>query len=398
MTGNGSLVAGIVVGILSLAAAAFAGAQQIHYGHTLATSGYPLVPVATELLPPGNPPQPERPPLTTTQRDAVRKALWREPLDQKLGNLIYVDKVQSGVPTLQSAAQAVLLARTGWRYTPAQQNLLMRAAFDGRFDQVVDRADSLLRRQKLTPLATTMLATMEAIPQVRGLVIAKLQGKPMWRLPYLAAINPQTPPAVIDARAATLRVLLRDRGAVDREEIAPLIGAMVATGKASQAHALWRTYDSGTGRANILADTNFRLAAALNAAGRTPVAFEWSFFQGLGYAASPAGDGVTLSWDGRGGPLFMTQTVALRAGARYVLRIAGTGDVDAIRRALAPTIICGAVTVRFDPVAGGSLVGYRSEAIPADCAIGVLSIVGNLDSGRRNVDLLITRMELLPAV
>lgn len=394
---NADVLTGVGIGTLSIAAAALFGVQQMHHGRTLVTSGYPIVPVAAEFLPPGSPPQPARPPLTPAQRDALRKALWREPLDQKLGNFVYVDTVQSGAPAPRIVQQAELLSRLGWRYTPAQQNLLVRAAFDGRFAEVVDRADGLLRRQKLTPLATAMLGAMETVPQVRGLVVAKLQARPRWRSEYLAAVNPQTPAAVIDARVGIMRVLLRDRDGVRRDEIVPLIGAMVATGKAPRAHALWQAYAKAPTGGNLLNDANFRHAAMLNAAGLEPVPFEWAFRQGLGYAASATSDGLSLSWDGRGNPLFMTQMVPLRAGGRYVLRIRAAGDAATTRQALAPTIICGATTVRFNPSDGGNAVEYRSEATPADCAYGVLSIVGNLDSGRRNINLMISEMALVPA-
>jgi len=340
------------------------------------------------------PPLPQ--PLDNEQRQRIRAALWRNPLDQQLVNYLYVDAVRASGNNSSTLRTAKLLAALGWRYTPAQQNLMLRAAIDQRYVEVVDRADALLRRQKLTEQAMTMLMAMEAIPQVHRLVVDKLVGDPMWRYDYLLRIGPQSLPQVIDARFRTLRMLLQTPSSVSRAEIAPALEALIANGRGRDANALWILKAGPQRGENILRDENFHGAAKL-AADDTHIPFEWQMYQNLGYSADVGGQGVIINWDGRGIPVFMSQLVPVEADRSYVLAVEGKADSDSLGKLLSPVLDCRTGKSPFTVLdSSAGVTRFRSTPVPGGCDIATLSIGGNIDAGRRPVSMEIARIVLQP--
>jgi hypothetical protein len=389
-----ALVLGIFAGIVTLAAAGWAASMQIDEQLLNASKPARIVPIPRDLLPQGTPVPVVQPPLTAGQKRRLHAALWRDPLDATLVNILYVDAVRtrgSGAATLPIAQTLGLL---GWRHTFAQQNLMLRAALDERFGEVIDRVDGLLRRQKSTDQAISMLVAMETLPQIHKAVVAKLLGRPMWRYEYLVRVGPQAPAQFLDARLATLRVLLNSTGGLSRPELAPSLQALVANGRGRAAYALWERKAGVVRDNNLLRDANFQAAAALTG-DETLIPFEWRLNQGLGYSADANGQGISINWDGRGVPVFLTQLLPVDAGYSYFLTVEGRADSGELQDMLAPTLLCGQVTIPFVATkAGDGRAAFKSAPVPDDCDMATFAIGGNVDSGARAVTMEINRATL----
>lgn len=387
-----------LAGLASFAAAGWSMVWQITDAQLLGTrAAAQIAPVPDNILPPGTPQPPEQPPLTAAEHETLARGLWRDPLDPKLFDLLYADAVRTGAPDARIDRLGGLLAALGWRYTPAQQNLIMRAALEGRFTGVVDRVDALLRRQKLPALAFSVLSAMEALPQVHGVVVARLAADPEWRHDYLTVIGPQAPPALLDARVRTLAALLRTPTGLSREDMAPSLAVLVANGRGRAAYALWMQH-AGRPAGGLVYDPGFRQAAAEAGKPDLGIPFEWRLTQDLGYdvETSPEG-GVSVTWDRRGAPVFAAQTVPVAPGRRYQLMLRGRADRGGLQDLLVPTLTCGNATVRFQPVAaGGNEARYRSDAVPAGCDLAVLAINGGVDTGSGSVTFDVAQVDLRP--
>lgn len=342
-------------------------------------------------LPPGVLPsevqQPKVSPLDADQIAILRAAIWRDPFNPGLFNLLYANSIRVGRPEAEIRRQVVILAKLGWRYTPAQQNLLYRNLLDNSFVNAVDRADALLRRQKETALAFAVLSTMEATPQVQNVVIDRLRGNPKWRHDYLMTIAPQSSPALLDARPATLAALSRTAIGIGREEIGPSLVSLLATGRGRAAYALWDRRGTRQTDRNLIYDPDFQ-QVAVSARLDTVIPFEWRLSQGLDYSVQPSSEGILINWNRRRVPAFLTQVVPVVPGQGYALTIRGTSDSGDLASTLAPAIICGTVSVpmtRSDNRNGEAR--YLTGSLPPACDMGTLTINGAVDSGVGAVNL-----------
>lgn len=380
---------------LSLGGAGYSIAMQVERTRILtATVSSQIVPLPVGALPPGTA-QPVTRPLNAGHRRAITRLLWRDPLNPRLTNLLYADAMRTAGPDLQ-ARQAALLARMGWRFTPAQQNLMVRAALTGDYIQVIDRVDALLRRQKLLGPAFATLNAMEALPQVQSAVISRLRGQPVWRRDYLSVIGPQSAPALLDARLRTLTALLATPTGVGREEMASSLTALDASGRGRAAHRLW-LQRAGAPAGELLYDPDFRQAAAIVGTSDVATPFEWRFNQDLGYAAGPSLDGVMITWDHRGLPVFLSQRVPVMPGRRYILAVQAHSDTGEPQPLLAPDMICGNSSV--SPAATdihGDESRYQFGPLPRACDMATLRLSGRLDSGTGNTTITLKRVVLLP--
>lgn len=381
--------------LLSLGAASYSAAMQIEYNRVLAaTRSSQIVPLPAGALPAGSKAPASRP-LEATSRQAITQLVWRDPLNPRLANLLYVDAVQTAGSTTQ-ARQAAFLSQLGWRFTPAQQNLMVRAALMGNYDQVLDRVDALLRRQKLPGPAYAALNAMEALPDAQGKLIARLQGQPLWRRDYLAVIGSQSPPALLDGRLRTLRTLLATPTGMSREEMAPSLIALDATGRSRAAHQLWLRR-AGLPGSDLLYDPDFRQASAVAGTSDTVTPFEWRLGQGLGYSTTPSLEGVMISWDHRGVPIFLSQRVPLAPGRQYVLAVRAHSDTGEAQPLLMPALTCGVVSVSPTGVdVRGEESRYRFGPLPPACDMATLTLGGRLDSGTATTTMTVKRVALLP--
>lgn len=383
-------------GLLSLATAGYSVAVQLEdirllNGHPLAN----LAPLPVGMTPTGGALPPAKPVLTVRERDGLARAIWRDPLDPKLFNLLHTEAIRLGQPAAQLRRQRELLSRLGWRYTMAQQNLLLQAAIDERYDEVIDRADALLRRQKLPTLSYELLWTLEAAPGTQAKVVRRLRGMPPWRRDYLSVVNPQTPQPRLVARVATMDALIAAPGGVSREEMAPSLVALAAAGYGRDAYRVWLHHIGRRDGRNLIYDPEFGQAAALAGTADLAIPFEWRLNQDLGYAAQVATGGITINWDGRGVPVFLSQAVPVIPSQRYALSIQGRSSVGSLSSLLAPALSCGVKTVPFVRAGNGpGEASYQSGPLPSECDMAILTVAGALDSGMGSVDMNVTRIVL----
>ena len=385
-----------LVGLLSAAAAIYSGVLEQQRLLVLANEMYAqLAPIPPGLVPAGAVVVQPSEPLTVAEHNVIAGAMRRDPLDIKLFNLIYANSVRTGAPAATVQREAGLLAKLGWRFTPTQQNLIVRAALNEDVDGIVDRADGLLRRKTLPALSFAMLAVIEAIPQTSRYVAAKLLGNPPWRQDYLSVINPQSPRALLEGRIRTLEALLKGARSMTREEISPSLVALTATGHGRAAYRLWLRQSRRPDGANLVSDPDFRQASnLLGTDGNIP--FEWKLGRGIGYSVQASTSGAAIEWDQHGVPLFMAQLVPVAAGQRYVLTIAGVGAPGVpLSSLLAPTIDCGTVSVHPDRTdSRNGWARYAFPALPPACDLGQLTLSGALDVGTGNASFTIAAVRL----
>lgn len=389
------LVLGGAAALLSLGGTAWSAGMQVHYSALLAGAGSPVAPINPAFLPAGVKAPPSRARLTNAQLKALRIELWRNPLDQKLGNLVYLDKALSDSSRSAINQQAKLLAATGWRYSPAQYNLLVHAAENGDFHGALDRIEALLRRQSFTAPAIMMMNVMEVYPATRPLILAKLLSRPEWRNAYLTTIGADASKPLIDARVDMVTELLQRGEPITRSEIGGFLNMLVARGRSEDAYNLWRIYARRQESQNLVYDGDFKAAAALSTAAVEPFPFEWSFGQDIGFSTQ-LGEGAIVTWNGRGAPVFFSQRVPVQAGRSYSLRIGSrSGDGNAPAKMLTPVIECGNRATQFIPVRDEvNVATFRSESLPLSCTMGVLTIGGNVDSGSNSRTLSISSIQL----
>lgn len=396
-SGPAAVALAALAGLLSLVAAGWSITWQVDDSRLLVTrAASQLAPLPEGLLPSNTPTPPAQPPLTVAERVRLDRGLWRDPLQPRLFNLLYADAVRTGRPVAEIDRLAGLLGRLGWRYTPAQQNLTFRAILAERFREVVDRVDSLLRRQKLPALSYALLATMEAIPQVRGAVFGKLVAHPDWRRDYLSVIAPQSGPALLDARVQTLAALLRSPGGLSREEMAPSLIALVGSGRGRAAYSLWMQRFGRRTDGDLIYDSTFQQASAVAGTPDLNIPFEWRLAQDVGHAAQVSSGGVTIDWDRRGVPMLLSQLVPVSPGGRYSLTLHGRADSGSLPTLLAPTLVCGQDSVRFEPAANArpGEARYQAGPLPGTCDMGMLTISGGLDTGSGSVTIDLTQVTL----
>lgn len=390
-------VAAAVAAFASIGAAGYSAWVQADDAMAMQTgANAALAPIPPGILSSGMhlPAQPA--PMRPEQRRALAVAASHTPLDQEIFNLFYADQVRSGAPIEQVRRLAQHLARLGWRYTPAQQNLILRNMLDGDYDTIVDRADSLVRRQKIPEFAFAILSAMEAIPEVHSDVVGKLRSNPVWRRDYLSVITPGASPAQMAARVDTIENLLRSPGGISRAEAAQSLTSLLESGRGRIAHRLWRRLTRPSDPRNLVLDPSFRQAAIMAGSGVPTIALDWQFGQDLGFSAVPSPDGVVINWDHRGAPTFITQTVALPPGRSLALTIT-TPDQQGVAALLHPTLECGRATIEFTGTAIAGGVRYTTPAVPKSCDIAILRVGGVVDAGTGQVMLRITKVDLRPA-
>ncbi len=396
---------GAVIAATGAAAASLASSG--YYVRALADSRWltgqdlhKVVPVPAAMLPAGAVQKVAGRAMGPADRPVLAAAVWRDPLDQHLANLHYVDLVDGHADDSAVARQAQLLSALGWRDSSAQLNLILRSALAGDVAPVLDRADALLRRRKLLAPANQMLAAAEAVPAVTHLVAVRLAARPPWRSDYMVASAQSATPAFLAVRAATLGRLFAMGSPPSRREIAPVLSGLTAAGQGNDAYALWSRFVGPRRAGMVVNDPDFRKAGQLAAANETVLPFEWQLNADMGYGASPARDGagIEINWDGKGVPVFLSQAVPVRAGLQYRLVIAGQGNATRLVDLFQPTLACGARQLAFEAVGVANTgVTFRSEPVPAGCAIAVLAIGARVRDDAAPVGAIVQRIVMTPS-
>lgn len=334
-------------------------------------------------------------------RVKIARAIARSPLDQNRLNALYVFEAGGTArPEMSIARLRGALAETGWRSTAAQQNMIVWAVEQGNLRMLVDRADGLLRRQRLEPEARELLYLFESSNETRSYIVRALSRRPIWRNTYLVDPKGMATPARLDARALTMEAMLRHGIAVDRAELAPLLSLLVKGGKAERAHALWSRFARTNSNSGPLNDPNFKEAAALSALdGQPNFPFEWQFESGRGYGASvvrAAGSSeIHIRWDGRGLPVFLRQWLNVSPG-RYTVRLAGLDAKPEVINGLSIAAECPGAVTRFERIVTsdtrGGLVLAGDRAI--ECRFPEFRISGQVDERQRAFEISLSSITL----
>lgn len=334
----------------------------------------------------------------------VHAAVLRAPLDQRTFNAWYVYETASdpGMSSAQRAAGTEQLARLGWRYTPAQLNLLYAYALTNDIKSVFTRADGLLRRDVAMAPMLQMLWTIERSGQARTQLTTVLSRNPLWRAPFLRSGVGLNNAAAVTARAITIKDLLSQGHTVSRAEIAPLIQRMVALNQIVPAYTIWhQALPQRTG--NGIFDPHFTVAASDEANGLAgdTIPFEWTANSGNGLSVdfrgiSGAGTGeVRIQWNGIGVPVLLRQTFRITPD-HYLLKITGSDANLGLLSKLQFSVHCPGSTIRFmQPIETRAdtimIVGDRDIS----CQFATLMVTSNIEDTTGRFDLSLSGIELI---
>jgi len=272
----------------------------------------------------------------------VRTLLW-SPLDQSLLNALYVYwKVSGQLKGSSESRMLRLIARQGWRSTPAQQNLMIAAAARLDVDDIVLRGDALLRREQLEASVLELMYQAEVVPAGRRALLKSLRLAPAWREKFFSDAAGIEGTSRLTARAQTLNAMVASGDLPSQSESAFTLRRMVENGLSASAYDLWTKLTRKRPDAG-LTDSNF-LDAAKRDSSTLPYPFEWQMLSGRGFSSTAIDSGgtgsVKLSWDGRDSPVFMEQTLKAPNGTLPSLQIRGPDANDNTLTKLAFTLEC----------------------------------------------------------
>jgi hypothetical protein len=330
----------------------------------------------------------------TDYRQKLTEVIARAPLSQNHLNGLYGYEFIRRDPedrALERIRKA--LAGQGWQSTPAQQNLLMVAAVRADVKTLVERADALLRRQRLEPESRELLYYFERQPDARGYLLTALGRHPIWRDFFLQDPRGMQTPDRLMARSLTIGAMQRRGMKLDRDELAPLLSRLVEGGRADRAYALWTAAEPPIKNVGgFIRDGNFAQAAARAGQEDLPAyPFDWKMNGGRGYGASISGAAgsseLQIRWDGRGVPVFAQQTLRVEPG-HYILKLEGLDAKPTTLNFVGVSATCGNKVVPFEPVmelnreAGVTL--RTADAIP--CRFPDLRITGQPTESQRGIE------------
>lgn len=330
-------------------------------------------------------------PRVPARQVELRAALWRQPLNARLFDRVYVDTADRADPA--AARNAALLARLGWRDTSSSQNLLLHYALTARYSALIDRAESLTRRHQSEATVFQFLGAVEATPAVRQLIVTRLRAHVPWRDAYLGFDPLLANPQFRDARLRTLRELLASGDRVDRQEIDGLVLALVAAGQPAPAYRLWADVVGHSDEE--IYDQAFRRLTSASVEPAT-IPFEWQLESAAGHSATASGvgatSGVDITWDGRDVPTLMSQLVPVPSGRHATLEIVSDRPAE-MAQTLQPIFTCGGQVVPFSLIGSGDgAVRYVAPPLPPTCRFATLSLAGRPLDDARNVTLTIRRI------
>lgn len=328
-----------------------------------------------------------------------RELMWR-PLSQDALNRLLVAARLSGQRTLEDRV-ATVMRSFAWRTAPGQLNLIYIAIERQRFEQIFQHADALARRERAVEEVLAIFALYEQMPEQRQYLVAALNRLPPWRQAYLASAERLKTPAEVQARYATITGLL-ETGQVQRDELSSLLGRMVATGSAAQAHALWTKTQHPAMAPYRLFDPNFKQAMELQrSANPVRFPFEWQLDTGSNAGAQlierEGRNELQFYWNGQGVPIFAKQTFKARPGF-YSATLTGVKASSAARKALAIELQCaGEQPVRLLPVrsAGESELSYSAVAATR-CRFPEIRLYARSNNNNGDFEMSLTGVNLAP--
>jgi hypothetical protein len=332
----------------------------------------------------------EKPDLGSIQRE-----LLLNPLEPNLLHGFVAYSVSSRGAASLSEPERRALESLGWQSTIVQTDLLQDAIARADEAAVLTRIDGLLRRGKSTqPLANLLVQIEQTGSDARDKLVTMLSNEPRWRSDFLLAPSGMTGDTAVVARFETLDLMFGRRLLPSREEVAPIINLLSASGDSVRAETLWRKFQKIGGRTPVPYDPYFRSLAANTADGEyQAMAYEWQPGEGMGYSAqaSSVGDGnsiLRLRWDGRGAPAFLQQKLIIPRG-RFAVTVTGSLLERAAMQRVGFVFYCKGLTpVFYDRLSqgpDGEFVFTGDEAV--GCDNPNLSLIGNSEADTSAVEL-----------
>lgn len=329
---------------------------------------------------------------------AQKRELVARPLSQDALNRLLVAARLDRKPALEKEV-ADVMGDFAWRTAPGQLNLITIALEQRKFGAVFRHADALSRREKAQDEILGLFALYEQMPPQRRYLVEALKKSPPWRQAFLASAERLNGPQQVEARYQTITALLGS-DVVHRDELASLVGRLVATGSPRKAYDLWVRTQRPKIEVGNLFDGSFQQAAVLQKTGvsnRFP--FEWQLETGYNAGAQLIERGsaneLQLYWNGQGVPIFARQTMRARP-AVYKVTLQGVEASKYARKILAVELICpGQPAIRLHAAAAAD---EKTLAYSADqttrCDYPEIRLIGRPEANGADFEMSFTGIKL----
>lgn len=312
--------------------------------------------------------------------EVLKVALKAQPLNPAIVNAALFAEAARNPGSALPKAKLELIARLGWRSTPALQNRIYAAGASKDLRKIVDIADALLRREDLVEQGQALMRLMELSSPTRRQLADALSVNPNWRLAYFQSPNKPQGQVAVGYRAR-LAAMLAERGSpLTRSELAANLGLLVDNSHARAAYALWRDYRGQ--QPMLVNDPNFEWAYRMRDDDNVGMPFEWELLTGAGFwtelILQGQQAGVSINWNRRGVPLFLRQRLFLDSNrSPLVIQVDGIDLPGTLADDFSFALVCPRQIELFDRLVLKTKTRYRlaSRAAPT-CADPTLTVAG----------------------
>jgi hypothetical protein len=215
-------------------------------------------------------------------------------------------------------------AALGWRDVATQLWLMQAYLQQKDYPQAAERLDAALRTDPDQKALYNILDHLVADNEFAAAVAKRLTLDPNWRTPYLRYVSGITVDA-LRARSRVLSALAQSATPPSREEILPIISALVQAKQIPQAHELWLGLQRDG--ANSSYNSGFEHSGTT---GMSP--FEWTLLPVLGANVSTdtaSGKAVLhASTDGSTSGILARQLIVLSPGWHVLSYVGSTAPAD----------------------------------------------------------------------
>lgn len=270
----------------------------------------------------------------------ARKALQQWPLDIVAISTLGVALDQDG--QARRADQVMTLAgRLGWRDGLTQVWLFGHRALQGRYDEAMQRADALLRREvQFQSQVFAALAALTHDPRAIAPLARRLQLQPSWRYDFVWGLGQSMTPQTEADVHALLAALAKGPTPPTNLELSPYLQKFIAAQDWPKAIAAWRELSRAAPPAGeFVYDGGFDQAQ-----GVPP--FDWGISQSAGATTLVADDpsegqgkALRVEYDGFSSSQFLKQLLVIPPGD-YVLSGKTRQETQAAPRSLGWEVQC----------------------------------------------------------
>lgn len=338
----------------------------------------------------------DKPIAPDISREVLNRALLAAPVSQPIYNAILVADAKRAPASVLKPKLAVL-RKLGWRDPTSVQNMIANALVTNDLGDIAEAGDALLRQERLVSEATLLMVLLEAYPDTWRNVASRLARNVAWRYTYLERAGSLNSVEQFDGRYRTLSAMQAGGDRLKRQELAPFVSLMTEKGRIGDARKLWLAHVGAKPAVLLDPDFDAALKQSLLALPTTP--FEWRFEGGVGYVADVSADGlrgarVSIQWDGRSVPVFLSQRTAAKPG-RYRVAVKVEGEPAEFARRIGFRLRCGDLTAAFDKEAimPGNVLSLAMQD-DVRCEFPVLEIFGKIQEPRRAVDVAFTAVRM----